>query len=103
MTHVREISADEISKYKYIGINNHAGDLTDYHSENYVLISREEQHNVIVLMINYTDREKAEVTIFKNGESYANYMHALYKRDKNESLGYVYSFLVYKNKIAMVE
>lgn len=103
MTHVREISVDEISKYKYIGINNHAGDLTDYHSENYVLISREEQHNVIVLMINYTDRERAEVAIFKNSESYATYIHNVYQVNKYEKLGYVYSFIVDKNKIAMVE
>lgn len=103
MTHVRDISTDQISKYKYIGINNHAGHLDLSNSDNYILISAEEQSYVIVLMINYTDREKAEVAIFKNGESYATYIHNVYQKDKNESLGYVYSFLVDKNKIAMVE
>lgn len=103
MTHVRDITIEELSEYKYIGVNNHAGLIEKNDAGGHILISSEEQSHIIILMVNYTDREKAEVTIFKNGESYANYMHALYKRDKNESLGYVYSFLVYKNKIAMVE
>jgi hypothetical protein len=54
-------------------------------------------------MINYTNRAKAEVAIFKNSESYANYIHNVYQKDAYENLGYVYSFLVDKNKIAMVE
>ncbi|HEY9704206.1 MAG TPA: hypothetical protein V6C58_17275 [Allocoleopsis sp.] len=103
MTHVRDLSIDEISKYKYIGINNHAGHLDNSNNENYVLISPEEQSHVIVLMINYTDKEKAEVAIFKNSESYTVYIHNIYQKGMYESLGYVYSFFVDKNKIAMVE
>ena len=103
MTHIRDVSPDEISKYKYIGINNYAGDLADYNHDNHILISSERQSYVIVLMINYTDREKAEIAIFKNGQSYATYIHNIYQQNKHERLGYVYSFLVNKNKIAMVE
>lgn len=103
MTHVRDITIEKLSEYKYIGINNHAGHLDLSNADNYILISLEEQSYIIVLMINYTDREKAEVAIFKNSESYADYMHALYTKDKYENLGYVYSFLVDKNKISMVE
>jgi hypothetical protein len=104
MTHVRDVSIDEISKYKYIGINNYAGDLLDNDSsENYILISPEEQSHIIVLMINYTNRAKAEVAIFKNSESYATYIHNVNHDNKHDNLGYVYSFLVDKTKIAMVE
>lgn len=103
MAHIRDITIEELSKHKYIGINNYVGDLADFNNVNHILISSEEQSYVIVLMINYTDREKAEVAIFKNGESYATYIHNVYKKDTYEKLGYVYSFLVDKNKIAMVE
>lgn len=103
MAHIRDITIEELSKHKYIGISNYVGDLADFNNVNHILISSEEQSYVIVLMINYTNREKAEVAIFKNSASYANYVYALYQKDKNEKLGYVYSFLVDKNKIAMVE